>query len=189
MHCADTNRRWGVLEETAKVSVKVINDTKFTDLLLFRMKAILEPLAIANNITQATNTHIDHVALTLGNLYQIYNNTDLDEPLRNQILWSLSKRWRAADQDIFILSMLLHPYIRGSCLSKSILHITLFNMANHVFKRLFECEPDLKFMDEFTDFCDRVGKFSDESMGLAMWKSKFEGQVRSINRLELFTFC
>ena len=154
------------------------------------MKAILEPLAIANNVTQAAHTRIDHVALTLGNLYRIYNNTDLDEPVRGRILWSLSKRWRAADQDIFILSMLLHPYIRGSCLSKSISRMTLFNIADRVFRRLFECEPDHSFMGEFTDFCDGVGKFSDESMGLAMWKSKFESQVRSIDRLiELFTFC
>jgi len=116
MHHADINLRWGVLEETAKVSVEVINDTKFTDLLPFRMKAILKPFAIANNVTQATNTCIDHITLTLGNLYRIYNNPDLDEPLRNRILWSLSKRWRAADQDIFILSMLLHPYIqKASC--------------------------------------------------------------------------
>jgi hypothetical protein len=153
------------------------------------MKAILEPLAIANNVTQATNTCIDHVALTLGNLYRIYNNADLDEPLRDRILWSLSKRWKAADQDVFILSMLLHPYIRGRCLSKSISRMTLFNIADRVFKRLFEREPDLKFMGEFTDFCDGVGKFSDESMGLVMWRSKFEGQVCSINRFELFMFC
>jgi len=66
--------------------------------------------------------------------------------------------------------------------------MTLFNMANRVFKRLFKREPDLKFMGEFTDFCDGVGKFLDESMGLAMWKSKFEGQVQSIDRFELLTF-
>jgi hypothetical protein len=50
-------------------------------------------------------------------------------------------------------------------------------MADCVFKRLFEHEPDLDFMSEFMDFCDGVGKYSDESMGLAMWKGKFEGQV------------
>jgi hypothetical protein len=102
MHHADINLRWGVLEETAKVSVEVINDTKFTDLLPFRMKAILKPLAIANNVTQATNTCIDHITLTLGNLYQIYNNADLDEPLHDWILWSLSKRWRAANKDFHL---------------------------------------------------------------------------------------
>lgn len=154
------------------------------------MKAVLKPLAIANNVTQAAHTCIDHVALTLGNLYWIYNNTDLEEPVHGQILWSLSRRWRAADQDIFILSILLHLYIRGSCLSKSISCMTLFNIADHVFRRLFECEPNHSFMGEFTDFCDGVGKFSDESMGLTMWKSNFESQVRSTDRLiELFTFC
>jgi hypothetical protein len=142
------------------------------------MKAILEPLAIANNVTQATNTRIDHVALTLGNLYRIYDNADLEGPLRDRVLWSLSKRWKAADQDVFILSVVLHPWIRGRCLLKGISPMTLFNMANRVFTRLFEHEPDFNFMNEFTDFCDGLGKFSNESMGLAMWKAKFEGQVR-----------
>jgi hypothetical protein len=50
------------------------------------MQTILEPLAIANNVTQATNTRIDHVAITLGNLYRIYNNANLEEPLRDRIL-------------------------------------------------------------------------------------------------------
>jgi hypothetical protein len=144
------------------------------------MQAILEPLAIANNVTQATNTRIDHVAITLGNLYRIYNNANLEEPLHDQILWSLSKRWRVADQDIFILSMLLHPWIQGRCLSRRISRMTLFNMADHIFKRLFKYEPDLDFMSEFTDFCDGVGKYLDENIGLAMWKAKFEGQVCSI---------
>jgi hypothetical protein len=141
------------------------------------MKVILEPLAIANNVTQATNTRIDHVALTLGNLYRIYDNADLEGPLCDRVLWSLSKRWKAADQDVFILSVVLHPWIRGRCLSKGISRMTLFNMANRVFTRLFEHEPDFNFMNEFMDFCDGLGKFSNESMGLAMWKAKFEGQV------------
>jgi len=84
------------------------------------MKVILEPLAIANNVTQSTSTHINHVALTLGNLYQIYNNADLEGPLCDWVLWSLSKRWKAADQDVFILSVVLHPWIRGCCLLKGI---------------------------------------------------------------------
>ena len=55
--------------------------------------------------------------------------------------------------------------------------MTLFNKADHVFKRLFKCKSDIDFMSEFTYFCDGVGKYLDENMGLAMWKAKFEGQV------------
>ena len=138
------------------------------------MKVILEPLAIANNVTQATNTHIKHVALTFGNLYWIYDNADLEGPLHDQVLRSLSKRWKATDQDVFILSVVLHPWIRGRCLSKGISRMTLFNMANRVFTRLFEHEPDFNFINEFTDFCDGLGRFSDETVGIAMWKAKFE---------------
>ena len=63
--------------------------------------------------------------------------------------------------------------------------MTLFNMAHHIFKR-FKHEPNLDFMSKFTDFCDGVGKYSDENMGLAMWKAKFEVVF---DRFECITLC
>jgi hypothetical protein len=47
------------------------------------MKEILEPLAIANNVAQACYTRLDHVGLTLGNLYHIYNTPSLEAPIRD----------------------------------------------------------------------------------------------------------
>lgn len=55
------------------------------------MKEILEPLAIANNVTQACYTRLDHIGLTLGNLYRIYSTPSLEAPIRNHILGSLEK--------------------------------------------------------------------------------------------------
>jgi hypothetical protein len=59
--------------------------------LFSRIKEILEPLVIANNVTQARYTHLDHIGLTLGNLYHIYNTPRLEAPIRNRILSSLEK--------------------------------------------------------------------------------------------------
>ena len=141
----------------------MICDTKKLT-LISRMKEILEPLAIANNVAQARYTRLDHIGLTLGNLYRIYNTHSLEAPIHNQVLSSLKKRWRAANQDVFILAMHLHPWIRGHCFAKTLLRSTLYNMVDKVFHRVFEEEPNLNLLREFTDYCDGVGLYSDEGM-------------------------
>jgi hypothetical protein len=146
--------------------------------LFSRMKEILEPLAIANNVTQARYTRLDHIGLTLGNLYRIYNTPSLEAPIRDRILGSLEKRWRAADQDVFILAMHLHPWIRGRCFAKMLSRSTLYNMADKVFRRVFEEEPDLSLLREFMDYCEGTGLYSDEGMRLAYWKQRHEDSVR-----------
>jgi hypothetical protein len=78
----------------------------YTDKFSSRIKIILEPLAIATNITQAPHTRLDHVLLTLGNLYRIYSTLEFDDEVCTAILASLEK-WRAkADQGVFILAVL-----------------------------------------------------------------------------------
>jgi hypothetical protein len=84
------------------------------------MKEILEPLAITNNVTQAHYTCLDHIGLMLGNLYQIYSNSSIEAPICDCLLSSLEKRWQAADQDVFILAMHLHPWVRGRYNSNSL---------------------------------------------------------------------
>jgi hypothetical protein len=75
------------------------------------MKELLEPLAIANNVVQAHYTCLDHVGLMLANLYWIYNSLAIEAPICDRVLGSLEKRWRAADQNVFILAIHLHPWI------------------------------------------------------------------------------
>jgi len=55
------------------------------------LKLILEPLAIANNVTQANYTRLDHVLLTLGNVYETYSTMTLEQPIRDAIIDSLEK--------------------------------------------------------------------------------------------------
>jgi hypothetical protein len=103
-----------------------------------RMKEILEPLAIANNVTQACYTCLDHIGLTLGNLYQIYSNSSIEAPICDHVLGSLEKRSQAADQDVFILAMHLHPWVRGRCFMKTLSRSALCNMVEKVYTWLFE---------------------------------------------------
>src|ERR1700676_4746950 len=123
------------------------------------MKEIVKPLAIANNVAQARYTHLDHISLTLGNLYHIYS---LEAPICDQVLSSLKKQWCAANQDVFILAMHLHPWIQGCCFVKTLSRSTLYNMVDKVFCRVFEEEPNLNLLQEFMDYCDGVGLYLDE---------------------------
>ena len=85
--------------------------------------------------SSARYTRLDHVGFTLGNLYRIYNTPSLEAPIRDQVLNSLEKRWHAADQDVFILAMHLHPWIRGRCFTKTLSRSTLYNMVDNIFRQ------------------------------------------------------
>jgi hypothetical protein len=43
-----------------------------------RVCSLLEPLAIAAHVTQGSRARLYHVLITLGNLFRIYSNRDLD---------------------------------------------------------------------------------------------------------------
>lgn len=145
---------------------------------MVRIQSILEPLAIAANITQATHTRLDHVLLTLGNLYQIYSHPDLDPAVADKITGSLQKRWAKADQDIFILAVFFNPYIRHNCFNLSALtRAHMYDIAAQALKRIFDLKDDLDFLQAFEDYFDSSREFSAQSMRLDMLKAMFEERV------------
>ncbi|KIJ42867.1 hypothetical protein M422DRAFT_48080 [Sphaerobolus stellatus SS14] len=120
----------------------------------------LEPLAIAANLTQASNTRMDHILLTLANLYQIYFfEESLDDEVRYSIIASLEKRWAKADQDIFILAVFFNPYIRAG----------FFNTAHHpctIAGILFKKNCCLAVHGATVDYYKGDKEFSDDMMNL-----------------------
>ncbi|KAF8062590.1 ribonuclease H-like domain-containing protein [Lyophyllum atratum] len=141
-----------------------------TRLLKVKGAAILEPLAIAANITQASDTRLDHVLLTLGN-------------------FSLEKRWDKADQDIFILAVFFNPFIRShlfqpNALTESQLH----SIVEAVFKRFFSRAGDVPLMRAFTDYVREQGEFSRDAMQLDRMKEMFEGEAVTPSSSSLFAF-
>ncbi|KAL6302503.1 ribonuclease H-like domain-containing protein [Sparassis latifolia] len=112
--------------KTADVKAKalsILNTVKADEFWkkLVRIRTHLEPLAIAMNITQAPHTRLDHVLLTLANLYRIYSSPDTEDQVQSKILDSLEKRWKKADQDVFILAVFFNPYTRGRCFDRAAL--------------------------------------------------------------------
>ena len=79
------------------------------------MKLHLEPLAIAANVTQTASCRLDTVLLTFGFLVMQYQKlTDIDDlTASTSIISSLEKRWMAADQDIFIATVIVNSFYRA----------------------------------------------------------------------------
>ncbi|KAF8964938.1 hypothetical protein BDZ97DRAFT_2074991 [Flammula alnicola] len=134
---------------------------------MIRIRNVLEPLAIAANVSQAAHTRLDHILLTLGNLFRQYSDSEstaFDEDLRLGVLKSLEKRWKKVDQDIFIVAVFLNPYIRAKLFKQQFLtEAQLYNIVEQLYERLMRCTADLGFMDAFDDYKrsrENVMKFS-----------------------------
>jgi len=127
------------------------------------------------------HAHLDHVLLTLGNLFHIYSNPKLDPVMGTRILESLEKRWSAADQDVFIIAVLFNPYIRHQCFSrKALSHADLYDMAERVYKRVFQEDPDVAFLQAFTDYYNAEGEYSHDRMKLDMLKAKYDNEASPV---------
>lgn len=148
-----------------------------------RVKAHLEPLAIAANITQVQTTRFDHVLLTWANLYRIYPSADIEDHVRVVLHASLEKRWKKADQDVYILAVFFNPYVHGRCFSRTALSSNdLINIARRTFHRLFREHPSVDFVKGLLDYSKGQAEFSDEKMMLDFYKTlaERESQVRTI---------
>ncbi|KAF5386718.1 hypothetical protein D9615_002122 [Tricholomella constricta] len=134
---------------------------------LKRVKAHLEPLAIAANPTspKSNNAQLDTIVLTLVNLYRMYSDESrgFDVSISRAVLASLEKRWANADRPIFILAMVLDPYIRANFFAKESLY---------PYQRLFNTlgEPNHAFRTAFGHYMHWTGEWSDEAMGLPYHK-------------------
>jgi hypothetical protein len=147
--------------------------------ILNRTCSHLEPLAIAVNITQASNTRLYHVLTTLANLYRIYSSSDIDESVRDQIIGSLERRWAAADQDPFIASVILNPFLHGNLFGRhvALTPIGLCNMLKRLQLRIFGIVADADFQSAFMDYFNKRQEFSPEAMALVDWNEMARQKV------------
>ncbi|KAH9954167.1 ribonuclease H-like domain-containing protein [Lactifluus volemus] len=136
---------------------EIVEDSSFWK-DVWKVVTYLYPLAMANFITQSSNTGLHHILLTLGNLYHIYSDPKLDEAIQNKILGSLEKRWAAADQNVFIAAVVWF--------ATGVQELTPVGLLGIV-KR-------------------QRGEFSDEWMQLSMWTDMFEKQKRKVNLVRVW---
>ncbi|KAF6752743.1 ribonuclease H-like domain-containing protein [Ephemerocybe angulata] len=108
---------------------------------LKRIVRHLEPLAIAANIFQDPSCRLDHVLLTLGNIYDFFDCLDESQD--------------GNKEELFILAVFLNSYIRAKFFNADHLSfIALFHIAWRSFLRLTgnNLANDPVFLRAFTDY-------------------------------------
>jgi len=85
-----------------------------------------------------------------------------DAAARDAILNSLEKRWRAADQDVFIATVIVNPFFQASPFSPGpcfvVVHIKV--LLSSLYTRFFKSQPPLNFFTEVYDYLTRSGCYS-----------------------------
>ncbi|KAL6309073.1 ribonuclease H-like domain-containing protein, partial [Sparassis latifolia] len=151
----------------------------------------LRPLAVAANATQSTNAQLDVVVLTIVNLYRIYSNptTGLDPRVCEAVLNSLEKRWANVDQPIFILAVILNPYLRVSPFThdsplRTFHHV--WQLMKNAYLRMYRVEPDNEFRTALSQYLNRLGEWSDESMELDARKENARKLKTTVDLLQIW---
>ncbi|OSD05874.1 hypothetical protein PYCCODRAFT_1404696 [Trametes coccinea BRFM310] len=177
-------------QETARKVITTVEDKSFWS-RLERVEAHLRPLAVATNILQARHTRMDHVLLTLGNLYRIYNTDDVEYDVKERMLSRLELRWKKGagqEQDLFILAVFLNPYIRGYCFDREALPPSeVYGMATRAFLRFFGTTPNAEFTDALVDYSQNTREFTDDAMGLAAKERSAQDRGEDIDIVELWS--
>ncbi|EKM48620.1 uncharacterized protein PHACADRAFT_108590, partial [Phanerochaete carnosa HHB-10118-sp] len=165
---------------------------------LARAKSHLGPLAQAANILQASSTRLDHVPLVFGMLYHHFNSlrsiegADADNNTAcRTIISSVEKHWKAADQDIFIAAIILHPGLKFHPFNPGEFSFAdIFMLMQRVYLRLFPAAtaPPLTLEQNLWSYLEDTGQFK----GMAsLWTtrqaaSSTEAATYSVSHVLLF---
>lgn len=150
----------------------------------------LWPLAIAANVAQAEGTCLDHILVTLGNLYRLFNCPDIDNSIRECVLRSLELRWGKADQEPFILCVFLNPFIRSRLFNPSntdFCQARLYNIVERVFGRIFRKQVDPGLFAAFTKYYGFEGDSPDEVWRLEHHKKISEAAMSLPSLYNMFS--
>ncbi|KIK97921.1 hypothetical protein PAXRUDRAFT_135296, partial [Paxillus rubicundulus Ve08.2h10] len=153
------------------------------------VKAHLEPLAVAANVTQSNLAQLDTVLATLVNLFQIFTNPSLDPVVCTAVCASLEKRWAKADHPIFILAMVFNPHIQVSAFVPN--HPCrqfdgLWPSAYAMFVRFFNAAPNWELCIEFLEYIRVEGCWSEASLYLKDRQADADKESVPVNLLELW---
>jgi hypothetical protein len=147
---------------------------------LIRTRNHLEPLAIAAKIHEAPDCTLDTVPLTLGLLFHTYNDPRVEVTVREKIHESLERRWKNADQDLFISALLLNPFIRDKIFTGSRIELSrvgLYNIVKRVAERILRVTTDADFHSALMDYLNNSTEFSQEYLQADLLKEFYDKQV------------
>ena len=131
----------------------------------------LEPLAIAANVAQGANVRCDQVLLLLGKLYhtftidqEYFDDTGeaVDVGPVPSITNSINKHWAKADQDLFIATFYLNPYLNKDLLNPSLLSaVSIMGILCCLYIHVFRVNSTpIAFLKEIFDYHQQQAMFS-----------------------------
>ncbi|QRV88198.1 hypothetical protein RhiJN_16216 [Ceratobasidium sp. AG-Ba] len=148
---------------------RTIRDPDFWSQLLI-MQISLRPLAVAANITQEADTHLDDVLIAMCNLYYAYSHrNDIPKEICAVAQDSLCTRWSKVDHDPFIGTIYVNPLYRYHLFNPNepeLRPMSLYIILKRLFLRFFP-EDQFRageFMQANAMYADAKGPFSDENM-------------------------
>ncbi|KIK75533.1 hypothetical protein PAXRUDRAFT_98327, partial [Paxillus rubicundulus Ve08.2h10] len=153
------------------------------------VKCHLKPLAIAASATQSDYTRLDVVLIMLVTLYHKFSCPDLDQTVAKAVLCSLEKRWAKADCPVFILAVVLHPFLQLSCFSPQNPYrqfSTLWALVQSTYHRIALVEPNNNFCKAFHSYVSNTGEWSDEGMSLRGHKEQAKKEKKPVNLLQIW---
>ena len=127
------------------------------------MKLHLQPLVVTANVTQAAFCCLDMVLLTFGFLVMQYQQmADGDDHAATSILSSLEKCWMAADQDVFIATMIVNPFFHTEPFSLHSRFVVagVIELLGCLYTRFFQEEPPYSFSAELHDYLMADGQYT-----------------------------
>lgn len=129
------------------------------------MERHLEPLAIAANITQAAHCRLDTVLITFGFLDARYRAMTGPEDAIGcaAILASLEKHWLAADQNIFITTVIVNPLFQTTPFTPGP-HFTnahIQSLLGLLYSRFFQLSSPESFYTELLEYLMGAGQYSE----------------------------
>ncbi|KAJ6595464.1 ribonuclease H-like domain-containing protein, partial [Mycena sp. CBHHK59/15] len=165
-----------------------------------RVSRYLTPLAVASNVTQGSNTRLDHVIITLAVLYDWYSmdTKSFDIATHNTVICdSLAKRWKALkhDQDFYILAVFFNPFLRAFFFDEethSLSRVGLYHVVKRLYVRIFKLSDNSavpsSLFEQYLDYYDGKGRYTSEKMALKEFKNMFKNEVRFC-ALSFIIFC
>ena len=105
---------------------------------------------------------------------------------------SLEKRWKDSDQDLFIVATILNPFVgrKQLCFSTSIeswKNHGLYKLIKEVYQRIFEREPPAELFEEWMEYKQSQGAFSDDALAITEYQKIAERRKESPNPMDIWS--
>jgi hypothetical protein len=132
------------------------------------MKKHLELLACASCIMQAAHACLDDVPLIFGTLTKEYRDLQIDdgndEKVIKVMLKSIEKCWKGTNQEIAILTIILHPALKLAPFAALSLFscASIWSMISRTWKQFFNLSMPVGangLFDELHEYLDGTGKY------------------------------